>query len=819
MKKLFTVFAFLIYISNIYSQNLHPLGLRNKDRKKDSFIKESIIKVTKPLSAVDHSANIPPVGDQGSIGSCVGFATGYYYKTYQEFEDYGWSVFDIHHVFSPSFVYNHINGGGDFGADFDDAFKLLDDNGCANIFDFPNTTNVTLWPSEAIYLDAIKYRSQQAYYIDASTMSGINQLKQYISDGHCSVLGIAVYPNFDNIQVYNYVYCSSDVFGSSRGNHAVTIVGYDDNKQTHDGMGAFKLVNSWGANWGLSGYFWMSYTAVMDAVISGQCGYYSTLRNHYSPILIGKVKIVAPSRGKINITLGIGTSCTTLWDKEFFNFNMGVINNVPFPNNNIVFDMTDGISNLDSSLTRQLFIKCRKTGPDGNTSSINYFASKNYNWGMTIVSGETPKIIPDSSCEAIVNLSLGPNISTNVGVYSIDVPDNLSAGNSIPKITVRNFGTVAETFPVSIKIINTNNNGVVYSNNTLVTNLLPSCNYQVSFTNFNASAGNFKIVTYTELINDSLKTNDTLYKYINVYPYAEIPVLISPGNNSIGLFKEVQLVWNKSTGAFNYYVQVSKDSLFNTFVYKDSTVSDTTKTLLNLELLTRYFWRIKSINPANSSSFSPVYNFKTKGAPQTVALYSPINNTTNIILPITFKWFKSHDLTNKSKITIGKNDAIENYLIQIVTDTINFYGYYSNTVNDTIITVDSLSHLTTYYWRVSAKNEMGWGQVSNWWKFSTANVGIGKLGTEIPAFYRLYNNYPNPFNPSTNIKFDIPENSFVSLTVYDMLGKEISKLIHENLIAGSYTINFNLSNLTSGIYIYRIKTGKFSETKKMVLIK
>ncbi|MCW8803367.1 MAG: T9SS type A sorting domain-containing protein [Ignavibacteriaceae bacterium] len=85
--------------------------------------------------------------------------------------------------------------------------------------------------------------------------------------------------------------------------------------------------------------------------------------------------------------------------------------------------------------------------------------------------------------------------------------------------------------------------------------------------------------------------------------------------------------------------------------------------------------------------------------------------------------------------------------------------------------------------------------------------------------YSLSNNYPNPFNPTTTINYQIQELSFVTLKVYDVLGNEVSILVNEERPAGKYEVEFNGSELTSGIYFYQMKTGSFIETKKMVLIK
>jgi len=92
---------------------------------------------------------------------------------------------------------------------------------------------------------------------------------------------------------------------------------------------------------------------------------------------------------------------------------------------------------------------------------------------------------------------------------------------------------------------------------------------------------------------------------------------------------------------------------------------------------------------------------------------------------------------------------------------------------------------------------------------------------EIPisnSFY-LFNNYPNPFNPSTKIKFEIPTFGFVTLKIYDVLGNEVSTLISEEKPAGAYAVNFNATGLPSGIYFYTLIASGFSETKKMILLK
>jgi hypothetical protein len=89
----------------------------------------------------------------------------------------------------------------------------------------------------------------------------------------------------------------------------------------------------------------------------------------------------------------------------------------------------------------------------------------------------------------------------------------------------------------------------------------------------------------------------------------------------------------------------------------------------------------------------------------------------------------------------------------------------------------------------------------------------------IPTEFALFQNYPNPFNPSTLIKYEVPEKSFVSIRVYDLLGEELATLVNEEKSAGSYDVNFDAGQLASGFYIYTIKAGNFTSTKKMMLMK
>jgi hypothetical protein len=98
-------------------------------------------------------------------------------------------------------------------------------------------------------------------------------------------------------------------------------------------------------------------------------------------------------------------------------------------------------------------------------------------------------------------------------------------------------------------------------------------------------------------------------------------------------------------------------------------------------------------------------------------------------------------------------------------------------------------------------------------------TGVEELGGELPSGYSLSQNYPNPFNPTTTIEFSVPQSGFVSLKVFDLLGREVATLANEVKTAGNYRATFDARNLPSGTYFYSLKTDGYSSVKSMVIVK
>jgi hypothetical protein len=192
-------------------------------------------------------------------------------------------------------------------------------------------------------------------------------------------------------------------------------------------------------------------------------------------------------------------------------------------------------------------------------------------------------------------------------------------------------------------------------------------------------------------------------------------------------------------------------------------------------------------------------------------LLRPLNNSINQLQNPTLLW--------------DSNGYATSFRLQLSTDT-NFNNIViDSTLSNTPLVVrpNFLGLGVKYFWRVNATNSLGTSDWSVIWKFTIRETGISVISSEIPSEYMLFNNFPNPFNPSTSIRYSIPYrppgNTFVTLKIYDVTGKEVAMLVNQNQKPGTYEVTFGANSVSSGIYFYQIQAGSFMQTKKMVLIK
>ena len=195
------------------------------------------------------------------------------------------------------------------------------------------------------------------------------------------------------------------------------------------------------------------------------------------------------------------------------------------------------------------------------------------------------------------------------------------------------------------------------------------------------------------------------------------------------------------------------------------------------------------------------------GIPFTPMLLSPLDHAENISVD-TFLVWKASAGTISYSLQVAEDPTFTNLVID------------QPTIGDTSFPVSSLQYLTTYFWRVSATNDNGSSDWSEVWQFTTGQeTAIKQWDAVTPLDYHLYQNFPNPFNPSTTIRFSIPELTRVSLKVFDLLGREIFTLINRVMQPGEHYVLFESNELPNGAYIYRLNAGQFVGQRKMIVVK
>jgi hypothetical protein len=152
-------------------------------------------------------------------------------------------------------------------------------------------------------------------------------------------------------------------------------------------------------------------------------------------------------------------------------------------------------------------------------------------------------------------------------------------------------------------------------------------------------------------------------------------------------------------------------------------------------------------------------------------------------------------------------------------------GFYVSTNNGSNWTQRNEGFVgTTYVFSLCVLNNYIFAGTSDYVfrrQLSEIITGITPVSGQVPSHYALEQNYPNPFNPVTKIKFEIAAHSVgqTFLSVYDLLGREVAILVNEQLNPGTYEVEWNAQNYTSGVYFYRLQSGEFVDTKKLVLLK
>ncbi|MBI2339046.1 MAG: C1 family peptidase [Deltaproteobacteria bacterium] len=216
-----------------------------------SFADASETEFARLPPSIDLSAGLPRVADQGKQNSCAGWALSFAVKSFQENRELGWGL-NEEHLFSPSFIYNQLNGGKDEGVDLLDAMNFIVENGTVPYRLMPyREDDIATQPDERLKELAKGFKGLGYRRIDEKNM---DHIRAYLAGGEPVLLVLEMFENFlpRGMRASGNIY--KEKKGDSLGHHALVAVGYDNAKN------AIKLMNSWGARWGEKGYGWLDYS-------------------------------------------------------------------------------------------------------------------------------------------------------------------------------------------------------------------------------------------------------------------------------------------------------------------------------------------------------------------------------------------------------------------------------------------------------------------------------------------------------------------------------------------------------------------------------
>lgn len=303
---------------------------------------------------------------------------------------------------------------------------------------------------------------------------------------------------------------------------------------------------------------------------------------------------------------------------------------------------------------------------------------------------------------------------------------------------------------------------------------------------------------------------------INSGSGTEAPILVNPVNNYVFNSSEVNLEWfiNGAVGGISgYQLTISRSENFdssNTMHYYSSASSHH---LSNLIHGTIYWWKVRAIYGNNGPG-----EYSNPTGCFTIDL-----GTAGVVTPI---------VGSPKNVTIATNAPVLSWTSQLnLSPNLLFSLEVSNNpdFNDPLIfssiqglskRIDALEE-QKYYWRIRSLDTAG--NISNysskaWFIINTNPSAVDKDGG-IPLEFRVFQNFPNPFNPITNVSFVLPESGHVKLIVFNSIGEIVSVLLNEYFDAGLHSVQFNSHGLPSGVYFYSLQQGPLKAVKKMIILK
>jgi len=299
--------------------------------------------------------------------------------------------------------------------------------------------------------------------------------------------------------------------------------------------------------------------------------------------------------------------------------------------------------------------------------------------------------------------------------------------------------------------------------------------------------------------------------------------LLAPNYRSIQTILNPNFVWTESTDPDN------NDSVhYEIFAWTDSTSNSvivTGVTNFRFDLPdglidnARYDWTVKAIDIEGLVTFADTSFFYTDSFPEPPLPFTvnrPIDGASELDSVVVFEW--------NHAIETDPVDSLD-YTLVYATNWADSSTYqYVNGITDTSYTL-TLDNNKEYHWLVEARDTDGFVVYSDNKTAQRIVVGVLSIDEELfPVEFALYQNYPNPFNPTTQLTYDLPEQSFVNLAVYDLLGRQVTTLVNGMEEPGFRSVTWNATDsngheVSAGMYIYVIRAGSFTQTRKMVLLK
>jgi hypothetical protein len=297
------------------------------------------------------------------------------------------------------------------------------------------------------------------------------------------------------------------------------------------------------------------------------------------------------------------------------------------------------------------------------------------------------------------------------------------------------------------------------------------------------------------------------------------PNLVSPINDATQQPLNVTLTWASVENASGYHLQVDDDVNFGSPAINQPFIFGTSHTASGLSTYITYYWRVMPVNIVGDGTASTIYHFTTIG---NISLsWTCVDNEGGFCSPKvsnchpklvwtvagTFTWYDVY----RYGCPYGTGDCgATGGIIYHTTDQffIDFTVWVKRPGEQGVITFFYYVKSTVDPIVTSNKVSVNSGQMS---KLAAAS--------NLPLETKLGLNYPNPFNPNTTIKYSLREETYVNLTIFDVLGREVARLVDGVETAGYKSVLFDASNLSSGVYFYRFNAGKVTEIKKMLLAK